>query len=228
MVKTAHQVAGFTTNPSLVRASGTTDYEVFGQTAASWFPNHAISFEVIADDLPTMREQAYKIASWGNSEQVYKIASWGNNVYVKIPVMTTTGESTADLVHELSCGGVHVNVTAVFTTGQAQEMMDALYGGVDSIVSVFAGRIADAGVDPTPIVSTIIGRSIHFPGVRVLWASTRETYNVKQASQCGCHIITLSPALIAKLPLVGKDLEAFSLETVVQFRDDALAARLTL
>jgi transaldolase len=216
MVKTADQVTGFTTNPSLVYASGTTDYEVFGQTAASWFPNHAISFEVIADDLPTMREQAYKIASWGN------------NVYVKIPVTTTTGESTADLVHELSCGGVHVNVTAVFTTGQAQEMMDALYGGVDSIVSVFAGRIADAGVDPTPIVSTIIGRSLHFPSVRVLWASTRETYNVKQASQCGCHIITLSPALIAKLPLVGKDLEAFSLETVVQFRDDALAARLAL
>lgn len=210
------RIAGFTTNPTLMHKVGLTDYAQFAQDLLEQVTTHPISFEVFADDVDDMRRQAHTIASWGE------------NVYVKIPVTATTGESMAPLVRELSEGGVKVNVTALFTTAQVELITMALLDGAPSYISVFAGRIADAGVDPVPIMARsmeIIGQA---PRSELIWASPREILNLVQADEVGCHIITMTHDLLGKLNGLGKGLERFSLETVRMFRDDALAAGFTL
>jgi transaldolase len=206
------RIAGFTTNPTLMWKAGLIDYADFAQRLLERITTHPISFEVFADDAEEMRRQARLISSWGP------------NVYVKIPVTTTSGESMAPLVRELSEDGVHINVTALFTTAQVELITAALKDGAPSYVSVFAGRIADAGVEPTPIMSRALDIMLDAPRAELIWASPREVLNIVQADQIGCHIITLTHDLLAKLNLLGKDLEQFSLETVQMFRRDAIAA----
>ncbi len=218
MSSLADRVDGFTTNPTLMRAAGVTDYATFVDDCVHEFPGHDLSFEVIADDLPTMATQARTLAAFGP------------NVYVKIPVTLTDGTSTVGLIHELAHDGIHVNVTAVFTPKQAWPVIDALRKtkGTRSIVSVFAGRIADTGVDPTRLLRPMLSYATEEKGIDFLWASAREVFNVHQAAWVGCDIITLEPGLIRKLGLADKDLEEYSRETVQMFRRDALAAGLTL
>jgi transaldolase len=206
-------IQGFTTNPSLMWKAGLTDYADFAHRLLERITRHPISFEVFADDESEMRRQAHLISGWGP------------NVYVKIPVTTTTGESMAPLVRELAEGGVQVNVTALMTTPQVEMVAEALRDGAPGYVSVFAGRIADAGVDPMPIMS----RSVEVleaiaPQAELIWASPREVLNVVQADAVGCHIITMTSELLPKLRTLGKDLERFSLETVKMFHRDAASA----
>jgi transaldolase len=210
------RIAGFTTNPTLMWKAGLTEYEDFAQRLLERITRHPISFEVFADDPDEMRRQARLIASWGE------------NVYVKIPVTTTNGESMAPLVRELSEDGVKVNVTALFTTGQVEMITAAVRDGAASYVSVFAGRIADAGVDPIPIMSRAVDIMVDAPRAELIWASPREVLNVVQADQIGCHVITMTHDLLAKLSSLGKDLDQFSLETVQMFRRDAISAGFTL
>ena len=215
MREISDRVAGFTTNPSLIKAAGVRDYEWFAQECVETFPDKPISFEVIADDLAIIEKQARQIASWGE------------HVYVKIPVMLTDGTPTLNLVGYLSNSGIKVNVTAVFTAHQIYEVTKMLDDtGTPSCVSVFAGRIADAGEDPMPVVRTAVvcaGRN-----TEIIWASTREVYNIRQAENVRCDIITVSPELLAKSSALGKNLEEFSRETVSQFVADAQAAGLVL
>jgi transaldolase len=206
------RIAGFTTNPTLMWKAGLIDYADFAQRLLERITTHPISFEVFADDAEEMRRQARLISSWGP------------NVYVKIPVTTTSGESMAPLVRELSEDGVQVNVTALFTTAQVELITAALKDGAPSYVSVFAGRIADAGVEPAPIMTRALDIMLDAPRAELIWASPREVLNIVQADQIGCHIITLTHDLLAKLDSLGKDLEQFSLETVQMFRRDAIAA----
>jgi transaldolase len=210
------RIAGFTTNPTLMWKAGLIDYADFAQRLLERITTHPISFEVFADDADEMRRQARLISSWGP------------NVYVKIPVTTTAGESMAPLVRELSEDGVQVNVTALFTAAQVELITAALKDGAPSYVSVFAGRIADAGVDPLPIMSTALDIMVDAPKAELIWASPREVLNVVQADQIGCHVITLTHELLGKLDLLGKDLEQFSLETVRMFHRDAVMAGLDL
>jgi transaldolase len=210
------RISGFTTNPTLMWKAGLTDYEDFAQRLLERITEHPISFEVFADDAAEMYRQAKLIASWGD------------NVYVKIPVTTTNGESMAALVRELSEDGVKVNVTALFTTAQVELITAAVKDGAPSYISVFAGRIADAGVDPVPIMAQAVKIMLDAPRSELIWASPREVLNVVQADQIGCHIITMTHDLLAKLDSLGKDLEQFSLETVQMFRRDALTAGFTL
>jgi transaldolase len=210
------RIAGFTTNPTLMRQVGLTDYARFAQDLLERLSEHPISFEVFADDVEGMRCQAHTIASWAE------------NVYVKIPVTSTTGESMAPLVRELSEGGVKVNVTALFTTAQVELITAAVTDGAPSYISVFAGRIADAGVDPMPIIARSVQIMAQAPRSELIWASPREILNLIQADQVGCHIITITHALLKKLDGLGKSLEQYSLETVRMFHDDALAAGFTL
>jgi len=210
------RIAGFTTNPTLMRKVGLTDYAHFAQSLLEQVTEHPISFEVFADDAEEMRRQA----------QI--IASWGENVYVKIPVTTTRGESMAPLVRELSEAGVKVNVTALFTTAQVELITAAVEDGAASYISVFAGRIADAGVDPVPIMARSVDIMAAAPRAELIWASPREILNVVQASEVGCHIITVTHDLLKKLDCLGKSLEQYSLETVRMFHGDALAAGFTL
>jgi transaldolase len=211
------RIAGFTTNPTLMRKVGLTDYARFAQDLLEQLSTHPISFEVFADDAVEMRRQA----------QI--IASWGENVYVKIPVTATSGESMAPLVRELSESGVKVNVTALFTTAQVELIAAAVADGAPSCISVFAGRIADAGVDPVPIMSRAVEIiESRAPRSELIWASPREILNLVQANSVGCHIITMTHDLLGKLDGLGKGLERFSLETVRMFRDDALAAGFSL
>jgi transaldolase len=210
------RIAGFTTNPTLMWKAGLTEYEDFAQRLLERITRHPISFEVFADDPDEMRRQARLIASWGE------------NVYVKIPVTTTNGESMAPLVRELSEDGVKVNVTALFTTGQVEMITAAVRDGAASYVSVFAGRIADAGVDPIPIMARAVDIMVDAPRAELIWASPREVLNVVQADQIGCHVITMTHDLLAKLSSLGKDLDQFSLETVQMFRRDAISAGFTL
>lgn len=211
-----NRIAGFTTNPTLMWKAGLTDYEEFARRLLERITTHPISFEVFADDVAEMRRQATRIARWGE------------NVYVKIPVSTTSGESMAPLVRELSEGGVKVNVTAVFTTAQVELLTEAVKDGAPSYLSVFAGRIADAGIDPVPMVARAVDIMVQAPRSELIWASPREVLNVVQADQVGCHIITVTHDLLKKLDLLGKDLLQFSLETVQMFRRDALAAGFTV
>jgi transaldolase len=210
-------IKGFTTNPTLMHKAGLTDYQAFAEALLERVSEHPISFEVFADDEAEIRRQALKIAGWGS------------NVYVKLPVTTTTGESLAPLARELSESGVQLNVTALFTTAQVEVVAAALADGAPSCVSVFAGRIADAGVDPMPIMR----RSVEIlaetsPRSELIWASPREIFNLVQADQAGCHIITMTDDLIKKVPNLGKDLEQFSLETVQMFERDATSAGFSL
>jgi transaldolase len=209
-------IAGFTTNPTLMWKAGLTDYADFAQRLLERITNHPISFEVFADDADEMRRQARLIASWGD------------NVYVKIPITTTAGESMAPLVRELSEDGVQVNVTAMFTTAQVELITAAVKDGAASYQSVFAGRIADAGVDPVPIMANAVEVMKEAPKSELIWASPREILNVVQADQIGCHIITVTHDLLKKLPLLGHDLDQYSLETVQMFHRDAVTAGFTL
>jgi transaldolase len=209
-------IAGFTTNPTLMWKAGLTDYADFAQRLLERITSHPISFEVFADDADEMRRQARLIASWGD------------NVYVKIPITTTAGESMAPLVRELSEDGVQVNVTAMFTTAQVELITAAVKDGAPSYQSVFAGRIADAGVDPVPIMANAVEVMKQAPKSELIWASPREILNVVQANQVGCHIITITHDLLKKLPLLGHDLDQYSLETVQMFHRDAITAGFTL
>lgn len=210
------RISGFTTNPTLMRKVGLTDYGHFAQDLLERVTEHPISFEVFADTAPEMRRQAHTIASWGE------------NVYVKIPVTSTTGESMAPLARELSEDGVKVNVTALFTAAQVELITAAVASGAPSYISVFAGRIADAGVDPIPIMARSLEIMEQAPRSELIWASPREILNLVQANEIGCHIITITHELLKKLDSLGKSLEQYSLETVQMFHDDALAAGFTL
>ncbi|SQE94392.1 translaldolase [Streptococcus pyogenes] len=202
-------VTGFTTNPSLMKKAGISSYIGFAKEVLAKITDYPVSFEVFADDLASMEKEAEKIASLGD------------NVYVKIPVTTSTGESTCPLIQKLSAKGIKLNVTAIFTIEQTQAVVDHLTAGVPAIVSVFAGRIADTGVDPMPIMEEALRICRQKEGVELLWASPRETYNIYQADQLGVDIITCTTDLIAKLPLQGKDLKDYSLETVQMFLKDS-------
>jgi transaldolase len=210
------RIAGFTTNPTLMWKAGLTDYSEFARRLLERITKHPISFEVFADDVEEIRRQARTIAAWGE------------NVYVKIPVTTTRGESLAQLVRELSEAGVKVNVTALFTTAQVELITSAVKDGAPSCISVFAGRIADAGIDPVPIMARSVEIMAQAPRAELIWASPREILNLVQADQVGCHIITVTHDLLKKLDCLGKNLEQYSLETVRMFHGDAVAAGFTL
>jgi transaldolase len=206
------RISGFTTNPTLMRKVGLTDYARFARELLERVTQHPISFEVFADDAEQMRRQARLIAAWGE------------NVYVKIPVTSTAGESMAPLARELSEEGIKVNVTALFTTAQVELITAAVANGAPSYISVFAGRIADAGVDPMPIMARSVEIMEQAPRSELIWASPREILNLVQANDVGCHIITITHDLLKKLDGLGKSLEQYSLETVRMFHSDALAA----
>ena len=205
-------IKGFTTNPTLMRKAGVESYETFAREAITIVAPRPVSLEVFADDAEAMERQARTIAGWGE------------NVYVKIPVTNTRGETMAPLVGTLSRAGVKVNVTAVFTVQQVREIASHLSPGTPSCVSVFAGRIADAGRDPQPIVGAALTMLRPLPKAEVIWARPRELLNIIQADRVGCHIITVSNDLLKRMDTVGRDLDAYSLDTVRQFFADARAA----
>ena len=209
-------IQGFTTNPTLMKKVGITDYKAFAHEILQAIPDRPISFEVFADEFTDMERQALEIKTWGE------------NVYVKIPVSNTRQEMAYDLIERLSGAGVHLNVTAILTLEQVQNVADALKDGPDSIVSVFAGRIADTGLDPVPVMQKALTLLEVAPKAELLWASPREVLNIYQADNIGCHIITATNDLIRKLALGGKDLAEYSLETVQMFYDDAQSAGYTL
>ena len=209
-------IKGFTTNPTLMKKAGITDYEKFAKQVLLEIPDRPVSFEVFADDLDDMFVQAKTIASWGS------------NVNVKIPVTNTKGEFTGPIIKRLSGLGVQLNITAVFTQEQVRTIAENLSSDTAAIVSVFAGRIADSGLDPMPIMSECVEILKDFPEAELLWASPREFLNIVQADQVGCHIITAPPDLLIKMKLLGKDLTKFSLETVQMFYNDAQEAGYTI
>jgi transaldolase len=209
-------IKGFTTNPTLMRKSGVENYEAFARDVLAAITKHPISFEVFADDELEMERQGREIAAWGS------------NVYVKIPVTNTRGVSTAPLVRRLSADGIKLNVTAMMTVEQVSEICTALRGGAPACVSVFAGRIADTGRDPIPLMRDALEVISQHPTVELIWASPRELLNIFQADAIGCHIITVTNDVLAKLGGVGKDLCEFSLETVRMFFDDARSASLSI
>jgi transaldolase len=209
-------ISGFTTNPTLMRKAGVSDYEAFAHKVLGTIHEHPISFEVFADTAGEMVRQAKLISSWGP------------NVNVKIPVTNTLGESMEPAIRELSAEGVRLNVTALMTIRQIEAVVDACAGGPAHIVSVFAGRIADTGRDPVPVMAEALTVIADNPALELLWASPREVLNVVQAEQLGVHIITVTHDLLAKLACFGKDLEQFSLETVQMFHRDAAAAGYSL
>ena len=205
-------VKGFTTNPTLMRAAGITDYEGFAREILTAIPDRPISLEVFSDDFAEMETQARRIGSWGK------------NVYVKIPVTNTKGESSVELIRELARGGVKQNVTALMTLGQVRDVVTALGSGPSACISVFAGRIADTGRDPMPIMAAAVQMMSIYPQLELIWASPRELLNIFHADEVGCHIITVTHDLLRKLALVGKDLDEYSLDTVKMFRADAVKA----
>ena len=209
-------VSGFTTNPTLMHRAQITDYEGFARELLSHIPDRPISFEVFSDDFEDMGRQARKIAGWGEG------------VYVKIPITNTKGESSLPLVRELSADGIKLNVTAILTLGQVAGAVEAVDPNTPSIISIFAGRIADTGVDPVPVMRAAVAMASLNPNAEVLWASPREVLNIHQARDCGCHIITATPDILAKVAMAGQDLDALSLETVAMFRRDAIQAGFSL
>lgn len=209
-------VKGVTTNPTLMKKSGVTNYESFAKDLIKICKDKAVSFEVFSDDLDEMEKQALAIASWGK------------NVYVKIPVMNTKKQSTKDLIAKLSNKGVQVNVTAVFTLEQIKPILQNLNIDTKLIISVFAGRIADAGKDPEPIMKEALSMVRNYENIEILWASSRESFNIIQAERTGCDIITISYDLLKKASNFGKDLNQFSLETVQMFYNDAVASEFTI
>ena len=205
-------ISGFTTNPTLMNKIGVENYEAFAKDLLSKIQDRSVSLEVFADEFDEMERQALKIASWGK------------NVAVKIPVTNTRGESSAILIKKLSNMDVTVNVTAILTLDQIKEVAEALSHDTPAIVSVFAGRIADTGIDPVPLMSEGVKILSDNPNADLLWASPRELLNVFQANEIGCQIITATNDILKKLSLVGKDLTEYSRETVEMFRRDAVSA----
>lgn len=210
-------IAGFTTNPSLLKKAGVSDYAAYARDLVAAVPDRHISFEVFSDDITEMVAQARVIATWGK------------NVYVKLPVSNTRGETLFEAVRALSHDGVKINVTAIFTPEQVAKAIAALDGGAPACVSVFAGRLADFGIDYRPIMQDAIARARATRNVEIIWASTREVFNVVEADAMGCHIITAPADVLKKLPAVGTQMPAeLSLAAVKAFRDDAVAAGLRL
>ena len=209
-------IKGFTTNPTLMNKAGVSDYEAFATDIIQAIPDRPISFEVFSDDFNEMERQALKISEWGE------------NVYVKIPVTNTRGESSVELVGRLAGAGVKMNVTAMMPLSQVRDVAKVLAGGPSSYLSVFAGRIADSGRDPVPVMAEAVEICAEYPNIELIWASPRELLNIFQADAIGCHIITVTNDVLKKLALIGKDLHEFSLDTVKMFRDDALKAGYTL
>ena len=205
-------IRGFTTNPTLMRQAGVTDYEAFAKNIVSAVPDRPISLEVFADEFGEMERQALKISGWGE------------NVYVKIPVTNTRRESSLELVCRLARRGVKLNVTALMTLRQVKEVATALAGGPPAYVSMFAGRIADTGRDPAPIMAEAVDILRPHSNIELIWASPRELLNIFQADSVGCHVITATHDLLHKLALVGKDLDDYSLDTVKMFHRDAAQA----
>lgn len=208
----AGTVKGFTTNPTLMRKSGITDYAAFAKAAIAAIPDLPISFEVFSDDFASMEAEARVIASWGG------------DTFIKIPITNTKGESAVPLIRKLSAEGFSLNVTALMTLAQVKDVAAAVSKDSRTIVSVFAGRIADAGVDPVPVMRQAKAALSHLPKAELLWASPREVLNLVQADEIGCEIITITADILAKVPTLGKDLDQFSLETVKMFYNDAQAA----
>jgi transaldolase len=210
-------IRGFTTNPSLLKKAGVADYAAYARDLVAAVPDRHISFEVFSDDIPEMVAQARVIAAWGK------------NVFVKLPVSNTRGEPLFEAVRALSRDGVNINMTAIFAADQVARAVDALAGGAPACVSVFAGRLADLGLDYRPIVRDAVGRARRTPNVEIIWASTREVFNVIEADEMGCHIITAPADILKKLPALGTRSGAeLSLDAVKAFRTDAVAAGLTL
>ncbi len=209
-------VAGFTTNPTLMRKAGIADYRAFARDVLSALPDRPISFEVFADEFDEMERQAHEIASWGKQ------------VYVKIPVTNTRGESACALIRRLAASGVQLNVTAILTLEQVRQVAGALADGPSSYISVFAGRIADTGRDPVPLMAAAVDLLRPWPQIELIWASPRELLNIFQADAIGCHIITVTHDVLKRLQNVGKDLGTYSLETVRMFREDAVRAGYSL
>jgi transaldolase len=205
-------VSGFTTNPTLMRKAGIANYRAFAREVLAALSDRPISFEVFSDEFDEMERQAQEIASWGE------------NVYVKIPVTDTRAEPASALIRRLSADGIKLNVTAIMTLAQVREVAAALGDGAPSCVSVFAGRIADTGRDPVPLMAAAVELLRPYPRQELIWASPRELLNVFQADAIGCHIITATNDILKKLGGAGKGLEEFSLETVRMFRDDAVKA----
>jgi transaldolase len=202
------QISGFTTNPTLMRQAGISNYEAFCRDIINTVPDRPFSFEVFADDFDEMERQAMKIAEWGE------------HVYVKIPITNTKGESCGDLVEKLACRGLKLNVTALMTLQQVEAIVPRLEGTPSSYVSVFAGRIADTGIDPVPVMRDCVQALSVNPALELIWASPRELLNIFQADQIGCQVITVTHSVINKLGLVGKNLDEYSLETVKMFYSD--------
>jgi transaldolase len=209
-------IKGFTTNPTLMRKAGVNDYEKFAREILQEIPDRPISFEVFADDFAEMARQARNIATWGK------------NVRVKIPITNTRRESAVPLCERLTQEGIPLNVTALFTLEQVQSVVNAVMGGAPTYVSVFAGRIADTGVDPVPLMAEAVRRLAGAPNAELIWASPRELLNIFQADAIGCHVITVTNDILKKLNLVGKDLSDYSLETVEMFYSDGKSAGFVL
>jgi len=205
-------ISGFTTNPTLMRKAGIKDYKEFAQDILKYITDKPISFEVFSDDFDEMEKQAIEIAKWGS------------NVNVKIPITNTKAESSINLINKLSSKGVKLNVTAMMTVDQVKSVVSGLAGGAGGYVSVFAGRVADAGVDPFPIMKEVMDLLQNYPDIELIWASPRELFNIVQANTIGCHIITVTNDILKKLPTIGKDLTEFSLDTVKMFYKDASLA----
>jgi len=205
-------IKGMTTNPTLMKTAGISDYRAFAEDILQAIPDRPISFEVLADDFQEMKRQALEIASWGE------------NVYVKIPVTNTKCQSSCELVHMLAGQKVKMNVTALMTLRQVRDVVAVLDAGVPSYVSVFAGRIADTGRDPMPLMSSAVEVLKPNPKAELIWASPRELLNIFQADEIGCHVITVTNDIVKKLSLVGYDLDEYSLDTVKMFYNDAAAA----
>jgi transaldolase len=209
-------IKGFTTNPTLMRKAGISDYKAFAKQVLTAIPDRPISFEVFSDDFPEMERQAREIATWGP------------NVYVKIPITNTRAESSVELCHKLAGDGLKLNVTALMTLDQVRGIAKALAGGPPSCVSVFAGRAADTGVDPVPLMTEAVSILASHPNIELIWASPRELLNIVQAHCIGCHIITVTNDILGKLDLLGKNLSDYSLDTVKMFHRDAVASGFTL
>ena len=202
-------IKGFTTNPTLMRKAGITDYTAFARDVLKAIPDRPISFEVFSDEFAEMERQARLIASWGE------------NVYVKIPVTNTRRESSCDLVHRLAHSGVKLNVTALLSLGQVRDVVQAVRGGAACCISVFAGRVADTGRDPVPLMTAAVEMLKLAPNAELIWASPRELLNIFQADEIGCHIITVTNDILKKLSTVGRELDDCSLDTVKMFYADA-------
>ena len=210
-------ITGFTTNPSLLKKAGVSDYAAYGRDLVAAVPDRHISFEVFSDDIPEMVAQGRVIASWGK------------NVYLKLPVSNTRGETLYEAVRTLTREGVKINMTAIFTSEQVERAIEALDGGAPACVSVFAGRLADFGIDYRPVMRDAVARAHKTKNIEIIWASTREVFNVVEADEMGCHIITAPADVLKKLPALGTQTGAeLSLSAVKAFREDAISAGLRL